>query len=89
MKCVPRSDAIYVNLIAIVLWHLSSVYETPSMGLLDKKSLKIEGVRDFCWSPSKLETQGSPAILSVYVPESASGNQVDLMDRRLVTKHTT
>lgn len=29
-----------------------SVYETPSMGLLDKKSLKIPQVRDFSWSPT-------------------------------------
>ncbi|CAH0723203.1 unnamed protein product, partial [Brenthis ino] len=29
-----------------------SVYETPSFGLLDKKSIKIPGIRDFCWSPS-------------------------------------
>ncbi|KAJ1020578.1 hypothetical protein NDA13_005892 [Ustilago tritici] len=28
-----------------------SVYETPSMGLLEKKSIKIEGVVDFEWCP--------------------------------------
>ncbi|POW06563.1 hypothetical protein PSHT_10300 [Puccinia striiformis] len=28
-----------------------SVYETPGMGLLDKKSIKIEGVVDFEWCP--------------------------------------
>ncbi|PWN47621.1 translation initiation factor eIF-3b [Violaceomyces palustris] len=28
-----------------------SVYELPSMGLLDKKSIKIEGVVDFEWCP--------------------------------------
>lgn len=28
-----------------------SVYEVPSMGLLGKKSVKIEGVADFEWSP--------------------------------------
>ncbi|EGX50728.1 hypothetical protein AOL_s00054g814 [Orbilia oligospora ATCC 24927] len=28
-----------------------SVYETPSMVLLDKKSIKLEGVVDFEWSP--------------------------------------
>ncbi|KAK1926394.1 eukaryotic translation initiation factor eIF2A-domain-containing protein [Papiliotrema laurentii] len=27
------------------------VYELPSMGLLDKKSIKIEGVQDFEWCP--------------------------------------
>jgi len=29
-----------------------SVYETPSFFLLDKKSLKIPGIRDFSWSPT-------------------------------------
>lgn len=29
-----------------------SVYETPSFGLLDKKSLKPVGIRDFSWSPT-------------------------------------
>ncbi|XP_067006456.1 eukaryotic translation initiation factor 3 subunit B [Anabrus simplex] len=32
--------------------HMLSVYETPSFGLLDKKSIKIAGIRDFSWSPS-------------------------------------
>ena len=29
-----------------------SVYETPSFGLLDKKSIKVEGIKSFSWSPS-------------------------------------
>jgi translation initiation factor 3 subunit B len=29
-----------------------SVYETPSFGLLEKKSVKIPGIRDFSWSPT-------------------------------------
>ncbi|KAF8067212.1 R1 [Scenedesmus sp. PABB004] len=29
------------------------IYETPDMGLLDKKDLKLEGVQDFEWSPSE------------------------------------
>lgn len=29
-----------------------SIYETPSFGLLEKKSLKIQGIRDFSWSPT-------------------------------------
>jgi translation initiation factor 3 subunit B len=29
-----------------------SVYETPHFGLLDKKSFKIQGIRDFTWSPT-------------------------------------
>jgi len=28
-----------------------SVYETPGFGLLDKKSMKIEGLKGFSWSP--------------------------------------
>ncbi|XP_018573654.1 eukaryotic translation initiation factor 3 subunit B [Anoplophora glabripennis] len=28
------------------------VYETPSFGLLDKKSIKVNGIRDFNWSPT-------------------------------------
>lgn len=30
-----------------------SIYETPSMNLLDKKSMKIPGIRNFSWSPSQ------------------------------------
>ncbi|RWS22359.1 Eukaryotic translation initiation factor 3 subunit B-like protein, partial [Leptotrombidium deliense] len=30
-----------------------SIYETPSMMLLDKKSMKIPGIRNFSWSPSQ------------------------------------
>jgi translation initiation factor 3 subunit B len=30
-----------------------SIYQTPSFGLLDKKSLKIPGMRDFSWSPTE------------------------------------
>ncbi|GAB6032742.1 Eif3-s9p [Chamberlinius hualienensis] len=29
-----------------------SVYETPSFGLMEKKSIRIPGVRDFSWSPT-------------------------------------
>lgn len=40
-----------------------SVYGVPDMGLLDKKSLKIPGVADFCWSP-----QGN--LLSYWIPST-------------------
>ena len=30
-----------------------SIYETPSFGLLDKKSIKVAGMRDFTWSPAE------------------------------------
>ncbi|XP_015172077.1 PREDICTED: eukaryotic translation initiation factor 3 subunit B [Polistes dominula] len=39
-----------------------SVYETPSFRLLDKKSIKIPGIRDFSWSPTD-------NVLAYWVPE--------------------
>ena len=30
-----------------------SIYETPSFGLLDRKSIKVSGMRDFSWSPTE------------------------------------
>lgn len=45
-----------------------SVYETETMGLLDKKSLKVDNVIDFCWSPTD-------SLLSLFVPEGGGGNQ--------------
>lgn len=41
---------------------LISVYETPTMDLLDKKSIKIQNVKDFAWSPSQ-------NLLAYWVPE--------------------
>lgn len=32
--------------------NLLSVYETPTFGLLDKKSITVNGIRDFMWSPT-------------------------------------
>jgi len=40
-----------------------SIYETPSFGLLDKKSIKVPGMRDFSWSPTD-------NILSYWVAEN-------------------
>ncbi|KAJ7527924.1 hypothetical protein O6H91_16G076300 [Diphasiastrum complanatum] len=45
-----------------------SVYETETMGLLDKKSIKVDNVLDFSWSPTE-------PILSLFVPEGGGGNQ--------------
>jgi translation initiation factor 3 subunit B len=45
-----------------------SVYETDTFSLLDKKSLKIENVVDFSWSPTD-------PIISLFVPEMGGGNQ--------------
>lgn len=38
------------------------VYETPSLELIDKQPIKIEGVKDFSWSKSDL-------IISYFIPE--------------------
>ena len=51
-----------------------AIYETPSMYLLDKKSIKVEGVQDFQWSPTD-------NIIAYTTPET--GNvpaRVTLMD---------
>lgn len=45
-----------------------SVYETETFTLIDKKSLKVENVMDFSWSPAD-------PILALYVPELGGGNQ--------------
>lgn len=65
------------------------MYETPSMNLLDKQSLKIPGVKDFSWSPRQniisypvpiIALLPSPLALSslmqytYMVPERDSGN---------------
>ncbi len=44
-----------------------SVYETPECALLDKKSIKLENVQDFQWSPAA-------PILSACQAEQSSGN---------------
>ncbi|XP_010276277.1 PREDICTED: eukaryotic translation initiation factor 3 subunit B-like [Nelumbo nucifera] len=45
-----------------------SVYETETFTLIDKKSLKVENVLDFSWSPTD-------PILALFVPELGGGNQ--------------
>ncbi|XP_023007597.1 eukaryotic translation initiation factor 3 subunit B-like isoform X1 [Cucurbita maxima] len=45
-----------------------SVYETETFSLIDKKSLKVENVMDFCWSPTD-------PIIALFVPELGGGNQ--------------
>lgn len=40
-----------------------SVYETPSMGLLDKKSFKVPNVKEIAWSPAA-------NLLAYWVPEA-------------------
>jgi uncharacterized protein with WD repeat len=45
-----------------------SVYETENFSLVDKKSIKVENIMDFSWSPTD-------PIISLFVPESGGGNQ--------------
>ncbi|CAI9103409.1 OLC1v1001878C1 [Oldenlandia corymbosa var. corymbosa] len=45
-----------------------SVYETETFTLIDKKSIKVENVMDFSWSPTE------PKI-ALFVPELGGGNQ--------------
>jgi len=50
------------------------VYETPSYGMLDKKSIKIKDVKDFSWSPSD-------NTVAFWVPENGDvPARVTLMD---------
>lgn len=47
-----------------------SVYEAPSMGLLDKRSIKIDGVLDFEWCPdTELSANGKENLLAFWTPE--------------------
>ncbi|CAG8453165.1 798_t:CDS:2 [Diversispora eburnea] len=54
-----------------------SVYETPGMGLVGKKSIKIEGVKDFEWAPisdkQNQDKKQKEELLSYWTPEI--GNQ--------------
>ncbi|KAL5994878.1 Eukaryotic translation initiation factor 3 subunit B [Asimina triloba] len=45
-----------------------SVYEAETFSLIDKKSLRVENVLDFSWSPAD-------PILALFVPELGGGNQ--------------
>ncbi|MCH85443.1 eukaryotic translation initiation factor 3 subunit B-like, partial [Trifolium medium] len=45
-----------------------SVYETENFSLVDKKSIKVENIMDFSWSPTD-------PIISLFVPETGGGNQ--------------
>lgn len=53
-----------------------SVYELPSMGLLEKKSIKIDGVLDFEWCPDReLTASGKENMFAYWTPASEDGNQ--------------
>jgi len=47
--------------------NIISIYETDSFSLIDKKSLKIENVVDFCWSPTD-------PMVALFVSEMGGGN---------------
>jgi len=62
-KVAPSGDAV-------------QVYELPAMTLLDKKSLRLEGLVEFQWSPAG-PIPGGPegsAVLACFQREDASGN---------------
>jgi len=48
--------------------NILSVYEAETFSLVDKKSLKVENIMDFCWSPTD-------PIIALFVPEMGGGNQ--------------
>jgi len=56
------------NTLPVLEKNAISVYETETMTLLDKKSIKVENVMDFSWSPTD-------PILALFVPEGGGGNQ--------------
>ena len=52
-----------------------SVYELPKMNLLDKKSIKIEGVREFEWAPATVQRDGKKEyeqLMCYWTPEIGS-----------------
>ena len=44
-----------------------SVYELPSMKLLDNNSIKIAGVRDFEWAPARIPGEKKPGAVEQHV----------------------
>ncbi|KAH6675250.1 eukaryotic translation initiation factor 3 [Plectosphaerella plurivora] len=52
-----------------------SVYELPGMGLLDKTTIKIDGVQDFDWAPASVQREGvkkSEQLFTYWTPEIGS-----------------
>lgn len=62
--------------VARMLQHQSiSVYELPRMNLMDKASIKIDGVMDFEWSPATVSREGVKQyeqLLCFWTPEVGS-----------------
>ncbi|KAJ2617985.1 Translation initiation factor 3 subunit b [Coemansia sp. RSA 1365] len=69
-----------------------SIYQAPSMVLLDKKSLATPGIQDFSWCPSVLTDSRTgaarPELLAYWTPEEgnlpARVSLVSIPDRALV-----
>lgn len=59
-----REDKYFARMGKNVLY----VYEAETFSLVDKKSLKVENIMDFSWSPTD-------PIISLFVPETGGGNQ--------------
>ncbi|KAF2090482.1 eukaryotic translation initiation factor-like protein 3 subunit B [Saccharata proteae CBS 121410] len=52
-----------------------SIYETPRMNLMDKASIKIEGIMDFEWAPATPQREGIKTyeqLLCYWTPEMGS-----------------
>ncbi|KAJ1675377.1 Translation initiation factor 3 subunit b, partial [Spiromyces aspiralis] len=52
------------------------VYEAKTMTLLDKKPIKIEGIKDFAWSPAVVKDERTgkplPELLAYWTPEGGN-----------------
>ena len=66
-QLLPDDCGLWFRFLARLGRNAISVYEAPEMVLLDKKSLKLEGIQDFEWSPAA-------DILCAYQSEQAGGN---------------
>ena len=52
-----------------------AVYQLPEMTMLNKSSIKIEGVQDFEWSPATVQREGvktAEQLMCYWVPDSGS-----------------
>lgn len=70
-----------------------SIYSTPSMGLIDKKSIKVPGVVDFEWCPAPVQLAGKAGgepsyLICFWTPEmnnqSARVSIMDIPSRQVV-----
>lgn len=58
------------------------MYETDTFSLIDKKSLKVANVVDFCWSPTD-------PIIALFVPEMGGGNQPATVSTNVLSETLT